>query len=81
MTVAMVWAQARGGVIGSSGGLPWHLPEDLKLFRGTTTGAKPIGTHPLTATDPSGTSGSGGATSNRNAIQSGAAEASKSLQR
>ena len=38
-TIGMIWAQARGGVIGSSGGLPWYLPEDLKLFRGTTTGA------------------------------------------
>jgi dihydrofolate reductase len=38
-TVGMIWAQARGGVIGASGGLPWHLPEDLKLFRGTTQGA------------------------------------------
>ncbi len=38
-TVGMVWAQARGGVIGASGGLPWHLPEDLRLFRALTTGS------------------------------------------
>ena len=35
----MVWAQARGGVIGAGGGLPWHLPEDLKLFRALTMGS------------------------------------------
>ncbi|WP_324273838.1 dihydrofolate reductase [Blastococcus brunescens] len=38
-TVAMIWAQARHGVIGAGGGLPWHLPEDLKLFRARTTGS------------------------------------------
>jgi dihydrofolate reductase len=38
-TVAMIWAQAQDGVIGASGGLPWHLPEDLKLFRTLTTGS------------------------------------------
>ena len=39
MTVGLIWAQARHGVIGVDGGLPWHLPEDLKLFREITTGA------------------------------------------
>jgi dihydrofolate reductase len=39
MTIGMVWAQARDGVIGAGGGLPWHLPEDLALFRRLTMGA------------------------------------------
>jgi dihydrofolate reductase len=34
-----VWAEAAGGVIGSAGALPWHLPEDLKLFRALTLGS------------------------------------------
>jgi dihydrofolate reductase len=38
-TVGMVWAQARDGVIGADGGLPWHLPEDLALFRRLTMGS------------------------------------------
>ena len=38
MSVALVWAQARGGVIGREGGLPWHLPEDLAHFRALTRG-------------------------------------------
>lgn len=37
--VSMIWAQARGGVIGAGGALPWHLPEDLALFRRRTTGS------------------------------------------
>jgi dihydrofolate reductase len=35
----MVWAQARDGVIGADGALPWHLPEDLALFRRLTVGS------------------------------------------
>jgi dihydrofolate reductase len=35
----MVWAQARDGVIGADGTLPWHLPEDLALFRRLTMGS------------------------------------------
>ena len=38
-TVGLVWAQATNGVIGDSGTLPWHLPEDLALFRRLTTGS------------------------------------------
>jgi dihydrofolate reductase len=37
--VRMVWAQAAGGVIGAGGALPWHLPEDLRLFRALTLGS------------------------------------------
>lgn len=39
MTVALIWAQAANGVIGADGGIPWHLPEDLAMFRRLTTGA------------------------------------------
>lgn len=38
MTVRMVWAQDRAGVIGVDGGLPWRIPEDSRRFRRLTDG-------------------------------------------
>lgn len=37
--VGLVWAEARGGVIGADGGMPWHVPEDLAHFKAVTMGA------------------------------------------
>ncbi|MDQ1129094.1 dihydrofolate reductase [Microbacterium sp. SORGH_AS_0888] len=37
----LVWAQARGGVIGRDGTMPWHVPEDLAHFR-RLTGSDPV---------------------------------------
>ncbi|WP_034227681.1 dihydrofolate reductase [Actinotalea ferrariae] len=34
----MIWAQARRGVIGRDGTMPWHVPEDLAHFRAATRG-------------------------------------------
>ena len=41
MIVALVAALGENRVIGKDGGLPWHIPGDLKLFKQTTMG-KPI---------------------------------------
>ena len=38
MTVTLVAAIARNGVIGVDGGLPWHLSDDLRRFKGLTVG-------------------------------------------
>lgn len=38
MPVALIAAVAENGVIGREGGLPWHLPADLKRFQRLTTG-------------------------------------------
>ena len=38
MTVTIVAAIARNGVIGVDGGLPWHLPDDLRRFKALTMG-------------------------------------------
>jgi dihydrofolate reductase len=39
MSISLIWAQARARVIGAEGTLPWHLPEDLRLFRELTAGS------------------------------------------
>ncbi|WP_293695235.1 dihydrofolate reductase [uncultured Agrococcus sp.] len=36
--LGMVWAQARGRVIGDGTGMPWHLPEDMRHFKAVTAG-------------------------------------------
>jgi dihydrofolate reductase len=36
--ITLVAAVADNGVIGRDGGLPWRLPEDLKLFKHLTLG-------------------------------------------
>ena len=41
-SLGLIWAQARGGVIGAGGTMPWHLPEDLAHFRAATMGAPVI---------------------------------------
>ena len=38
MTVTILAAGGRNGVIGVDGGLPWHLPDELKLFKELTLG-------------------------------------------
>ncbi|WP_306233593.1 dihydrofolate reductase [Agrococcus beijingensis] len=38
MTIGMIWAQARGGVIGEAGDMPWSLPEDMARFKAITMG-------------------------------------------
>ncbi|MGW8484060.1 dihydrofolate reductase [Microbacterium sp. NPDC055903] len=40
--VGLIWAEARGGVIGAEGGMPWHVPEDLAHFKEITLGAPVI---------------------------------------
>lgn len=40
--LTLIAAVARNGVIGSGGGLPWHLPDDLRRFKRLTMGAPMI---------------------------------------
>ena len=41
MLLSLIVAKSRNDVIGRDGGLPWHIPEDLKFFRKVTMG-KPV---------------------------------------
>jgi dihydrofolate reductase len=38
VTVTLVAAVARNGVIGADGGIPWHLPDDQRRFKELTLG-------------------------------------------
>ncbi len=38
MIVSIIAAVSDNGVIGLGGGLPWHLPADLRRFKGLTSG-------------------------------------------
>ena len=42
MTLHLIFARARNGVIGNKGALPWHLPEDMAHFKRTTMGCPVI---------------------------------------
>ncbi|WP_433826744.1 dihydrofolate reductase [Actinoplanes sp. CA-015351] len=35
----MIWAQARNGVIGAAGEIPWRIPGEQRLFKERTMGA------------------------------------------
>ena len=38
MKIAILTAVARNGAIGNNGEIPWHFPEDMKLFKKLTIG-------------------------------------------
>lgn len=40
--VGLIWAEAKGGVIGAEGGMPWHVPEDMAHFKEITLTAPVI---------------------------------------
>lgn len=40
--IVLIVARADNGVIGADGGMPWHLPADLRRFKQLTTGAPMI---------------------------------------
>lgn len=36
--ISYIWAEDENGLIGASGNLPWHLPDDMAFFKKTTMG-------------------------------------------
>ncbi len=36
--IGLIWVESIGGIIGSQGAMPWHLPEDLAHFKSITMG-------------------------------------------
>lgn len=38
MSISLIAAVAKNGVIGSRNAIPWHIPEDMKRFRALTVG-------------------------------------------
>ncbi|MGE0332925.1 MAG: dihydrofolate reductase [Ramlibacter sp.] len=42
MSLNLIWAQARNGVIGRDNTIPWRLPEDMAHFKQTTMGCPVI---------------------------------------
>ncbi len=36
MIISAIAAVSKNGIIGKEGGLPWHLPDDMKFFQRTT---------------------------------------------
>ena len=41
-TIVLIYARAANGAIGYDGGLPWHIPADLKRFKALTMGSAMI---------------------------------------
>lgn len=40
--IGLIWAEARDGIIGAGGTMPWHVPEDLAHFKAVTLGTPVI---------------------------------------
>ncbi|WP_150268083.1 dihydrofolate reductase [Paenibacillus tepidiphilus] len=40
MSISMIWAMARNGVIGRDNDMPWHLPRDFDYFKSETLGKR-----------------------------------------